>query len=76
MKLKFTETGWADYLYWQETDKRMLRRINRLIEDIERNGYSGNNGDDAENVFHINGFHKMDDHGRGDLGLGSSPVFR
>ena len=41
MKLKFTETGWADYLYWQETDKRMLRRINRMIEDIERNGYSG-----------------------------------
>ncbi len=41
MKVKFTETGWADYLYWQTTDKKTLKRINRLIEDIERNGYSG-----------------------------------
>ena len=41
MKIKFTETGWADYLYWQTADKKTLKKINRLIEDIERNGYSG-----------------------------------
>ena len=41
MKIKFTEMGWADYLYWQTADKKTLKKINRLIEDIERNGYSG-----------------------------------
>ena len=41
MKVKFTETGWADYLHWQNHDKKILKRINRLIEDIERNGYDG-----------------------------------
>ena len=35
------ETAWADYEYWQLQDKRMLRKINSLIKDIERNGYYG-----------------------------------
>ena len=30
-----------DYLYWQTQDKRILKRINQLIKDIERNGYDG-----------------------------------
>ena len=33
--------AWEDYLYWQRQDKKTLRRINQLIQDIERNGYSG-----------------------------------
>jgi toxin YoeB len=41
MKINFTETGWKDYLYWQEQDKKTLKRINRLIQDIERNGFQG-----------------------------------
>ena len=41
MKIKFTETGWTEYLFWQTADKKTLKKINRLIEDIERNGYSG-----------------------------------
>ena len=41
MKIKFTETGWTDYIHWQNKDKKILKRINRLIEDIERNGYDG-----------------------------------
>jgi len=41
MKIKFTETGWKDYIYWEGQDKKILRKINRLIEDIERNGKSG-----------------------------------
>lgn len=41
MKINFTETGWLDYLYWQEQDKKTLRRVNKLIQDIERNGYDG-----------------------------------
>jgi toxin YoeB len=33
--------AWEDYLYWQTQDKRILKRINMLLKDIERNGYSG-----------------------------------
>jgi len=36
----FTPNGWADYLYWQEQDKKTLRKINTLIKDIACNGYS------------------------------------
>ena len=41
MKINFTETGWKDYLFWEEQDKRVLKQINKLITDIERNGYDG-----------------------------------
>jgi len=41
MKINFTETGWKDYLFWEEQDKRILKQINKLIVDIERNGYDG-----------------------------------
>ena len=34
------DTAWEDYIYWQEQDKKTLKRINRLLKDIERNGYS------------------------------------
>jgi toxin YoeB len=33
------DTAWADYLYWQIQDKKTLKRINKLLQDIERNGY-------------------------------------
>lgn len=32
------DDAWADYLYWQTQDRKTLRRINKLIQDIERNG--------------------------------------
>jgi toxin YoeB len=35
------DDAWADYLYWQTQDKKTLKRINKLIQDIERNGYNG-----------------------------------
>ncbi len=41
MKLVFSENAWEDYLYWQRTDKKILRRINELIKDIQRNKYEG-----------------------------------
>lgn len=41
MNVDFTETGWRDYLYWQGQDKKTIKRINQLIQDIERNGYNG-----------------------------------
>lgn len=36
--LTFTEKGFAEYLYWQTQDKKTLKKINRLIQDIIRNG--------------------------------------
>lgn len=33
--------AWEDYLYWQRQDKKTLKRINQLLQDIDRNGYSG-----------------------------------
>ena len=41
MKLIFAEHAWQDYLYWQKTDKKNLKRINELIRDIQRNKYEG-----------------------------------
>ncbi len=41
MKLIFSEMAWKDYLYWQRTDKKTLKRINRLICDIQRMPYEG-----------------------------------
>ncbi len=41
MKILFTPEAWDDYLWWQQNDRATLRRLNRLIEDICRNGYEG-----------------------------------
>lgn len=37
----WSDDAWEDYLYWQKQDKKTLIRINKLIEDIDRNGYDG-----------------------------------
>jgi toxin YoeB len=41
MKLIFSEQAWEDYQYWQSIDKSMVKKINTLIKDIERNGFEG-----------------------------------
>ena len=41
MILSWAETAWEDYLYWQTTDKKMLKRINLLITDILRHPFTG-----------------------------------
>ena len=41
MKLVFAENAWDDYLYWQKTDKTILKRINALIKDIAREPFEG-----------------------------------
>jgi len=41
MKYVFVDESWEDYLYWQETDKKMLRRINDLLKDIYRSPFRG-----------------------------------
>jgi toxin YoeB len=40
-RLIFAESAWKDYLYWQEKDKKMLKRVNLLLRDIARNGNDG-----------------------------------
>ncbi|MBU2699054.1 toxin YoeB [Sporomusaceae bacterium BoRhaA] len=37
----FTDIAWEDYLYWQTTDKKVLKKVNELLKDIERNGNEG-----------------------------------
>ncbi len=37
----FTDKGWEDYLSWQETDKKNLKRINSLIKEIKRTPFTG-----------------------------------
>ncbi len=39
MKKLWHDQAWEDYLYWQMQDKKTLKRINRILEDISRNGY-------------------------------------
>ncbi len=41
MKLVFSERAWDDYLHWQETDRRLVARINLLIRDIQREPFRG-----------------------------------
>ena len=41
MKINFTERAWDEYLYWQQTDRAQLKRINALIRDIQRDGFEG-----------------------------------
>ncbi|MDR2861986.1 MAG: Txe/YoeB family addiction module toxin [Syntrophobacterales bacterium] len=41
MKKIWFDEAWEDYLYWQIQDKKTLKRINKLLQDIERNGYNG-----------------------------------
>jgi toxin YoeB len=41
MKLTFSTKAWEQYLYWQSTDRKILKRINTLIKDIQREPYEG-----------------------------------
>jgi toxin YoeB len=41
VKLTFSTTAWENYFYWQNTDKKILKRINALIKDISRSPYEG-----------------------------------
>ncbi len=41
MRLIFAEKAWEDYLYWQKTDKKIVKRINTLIKEIQREPFEG-----------------------------------
>jgi len=40
-KLAWTQAAWSDYIYWQSQDKRTLRRINKLIDNVLRSPFEG-----------------------------------
>ncbi|MBE2201744.1 MAG: Txe/YoeB family addiction module toxin [Anaerolinea sp.] len=40
-KLAWTDEAWSDYIYWQSQDKKTLKRINRLINDTNRDPFQG-----------------------------------
>jgi toxin YoeB len=39
MQKLWDETAWEEYEYWQGEDRKTLKKINRLLKSIERNGY-------------------------------------
>jgi len=41
VKLIWSEQAWEDYLYWQDTDKRMVQKINELIKETRRTPFEG-----------------------------------
>lgn len=40
-KIVFTKNAWEDYLWWQQHDKKMIRKINKLIKEIMRDPFTG-----------------------------------
>lgn len=41
MNKVFSDLAWEEYLYWQLNDRKLLKKINDLLKDIERNGNEG-----------------------------------
>jgi len=41
VKLVWDESAWADYVWWRAQDRKILKRINTLITDVQRNGNEG-----------------------------------
>ena len=41
MKISFTLIAWEEYLHWQMTDKRTLKKIHTLLKDVAHNPYTG-----------------------------------
>lgn len=55
MILKFSDHAWSDYLYWQQQDKKILKRINELIKEIGRDPFKGK-GDPEPLKYNWSGF--------------------
>jgi toxin YoeB len=41
MRIVFTESAWGDYQWFQDRDRRLVKRINALIKDILRSPFEG-----------------------------------
>ena len=39
MQKLWEDNAWEEYLYWQKQDRKFLKKINKLLDDIDRNGY-------------------------------------
>ena len=65
MKIEWAEEAWEDYLYWQQTNKTALKRVNALIKDIRRAPFDGIGKPEALK-HHMSGFwsRRIDDEHR------------
>ena len=54
--IAWTDEAWADYVYWQSRDKKTITRINRLIQDIERNGNMSGIGKPEQLRYELQGY--------------------
>ena len=41
MKLVFADAAWEDYVHWQKQDRKMVERINKLIQEMRREPFAG-----------------------------------
>lgn len=41
MNKVFSENAWRDFMAWVQVDRKIARKINELLKDIERNGHEG-----------------------------------
>lgn len=55
MRLTFSDEAWDDYIFWQTTDRKILKRINVLIKDIKRSPFDGI-GKPEPLKFNLSGF--------------------
>ena len=60
MHKRWSDRGWDEYLEWQDTDRKTVKKINDLIKDIERNGVSKGQGF-PERLKYIDGWSRRID---------------
>ncbi len=64
--ITWTNEAWEDYIYWQAEDKKTIKRINKLIKDILRNGNTEGIGKPEPLRYDLQGFYsrRIDDEHR------------
>ncbi len=55
MKITFSKNSWEDYVSWQKEDKKILKKINQLIKDIQRTPFQGM-GNPEQLKYDLSGF--------------------
>ena len=64
MNKRWEDEAWEDYVAWQATDKKTLKRINALIKDIERNGAMNGIGKPERLKYGVGYSRRIDDANR------------